>query len=946
MQFARPSDLTDAATIRECGGTPLATVPANAWLCRLDRSALGVLGARRDVAHIEHLAPWRRLAPVLRQPFSQLPVRVRLASDADPARALMRWARMGMKHDPLAPMAERIPALRVTPSQLAALARDPDVIAIDLDGGLQPLMDVVRSSSNIPTARGAIDGPMLDAERAWDMGLRGDGQVIAIADTGLDTGTFTDSGGRPHLHDDFGRQGDLVNPSRVRAVFPPSALQPGLPSTWDDRWDHGTSVAAVALGNGALSGSTPSSDLYSTSHAGIAPKAQLVVECIAYTDGAGNSGSTLGRSVSDDLMGLAERVGASVHSTSMGGSPDSSYGWTSAEWDEAAWDHPQMTLLVGAGNWGNDGLVLPWEGAWDAGGCAPGWTLDDTLQPDALGGCMLTTQGFPFWTINDRACELPYLPSMDACLVSPALAVDPSRPPVRLTLLHEADLTADADVGLVELDADDDGVFETNLLRVVGRVALGSEQVALPAAPWGLSARLRFRFVSDGTGESMGWNIHLFQLGDGVMDAYSLSSPGTAKNVITVGASENVRPSARDDVAARGDCADLGLWTGEAEPVGSDHRADDGRGMAAFSSRGPALDGRIKPDIVAPGTFVLTARSRMGSSLSGCGIAATEMDDYRWFGGTSAAAPIVAGAAAIVRQSLVEGRHRNHSLLPLGAPAASRGFEPSGALVKAILLSSAFDMGRGQYPPPHEEIPAMSPNPVSGHGRVDVMSALDPALAFGADPRLRRLIADERVGLSTGAFRDHPFRVVSADVPLKITLAWTDPPASAAASVTLVNDLDVSIQLSDGSVLALGDDPFGNVNGGTLAAGTFPSGPAIVTIRGARVPGQFGHPGSDVQPYALVIAGHITCPAPAEVGGTLRVAANAAAGDVLLTWDAPPGAVSFLVMDADELTQFVSRTDLGSPASSAFRHEGVLRDGALRCYLVAARNECGELSGP
>ncbi len=88
---------------------------------------------------------------------------------------------------------------------------------------------------------------------------------------------------------------------------------------------------------------------------------------------------------------------------------------------------------------------------------------------------------------------------------------------------------------------------------------------------------------------------------DGVVDSGSMASPATAKNVLSVGASESYRPSI------------AGTWQGAgftANPIQSDKVADNVKGMAAFSSRGPTQDGRIKPDIVAPGTFIASTRTQ------------------------------------------------------------------------------------------------------------------------------------------------------------------------------------------------------------------------------------------------------------------------------------------------------------------------------------------------
>ena len=65
--------------------------------------------------------------------------------------------------------------------------------------------------------------------------------------------------------------------------------------------------------------------------------------------------------------------------------------------------------------------------------------------------------------------------------------------------------------------------------------------------------------------------------------------------------------------------------------------------IAPFSSRGPTADGRIKPDVVAPGTGIVvvdTTRQQQEESFSG----------YRRTRGTSFSAPLVSGAAALLRQ--------------------------------------------------------------------------------------------------------------------------------------------------------------------------------------------------------------------------------------------------------------------------------------------------------
>jgi len=90
---------------------------------------------------------------------------------------------------------------------------------------------------------------------------------------------------------------------------------------------------------------------------------------------------------------------------------------------------------------------------------------------------------------------------------------------------------------------------------------------------------------------------------DGVVDPGSIGSPGTAKNCITVGASENNRPSQI--------LTWYQAWPYDFPnlPISTDTMANNTGGMAAFSSRGPTKDGRIKPDLVAPGTWISSTRT-------------------------------------------------------------------------------------------------------------------------------------------------------------------------------------------------------------------------------------------------------------------------------------------------------------------------------------------------
>ncbi|MGH2368961.1 MAG: S8 family serine peptidase, partial [Chloroflexota bacterium] len=91
------------------------------------------------------------------------------------------------------------------------------------------------------------------------------------------------------------------------------------------------------------------------------------------------------------------------------------------------------------------------------------------------------------------------------------------------------------------------------------------------------------------------------------------------------------------------------VTVGAADPMGTTARADDG--MAPWSSYGVSQDGVAKPDVVAPGRYVV---SRLASSYSTLGRTFPDRivdGTYLRLSGTSMAAPVVAGIAALAFQA-------------------------------------------------------------------------------------------------------------------------------------------------------------------------------------------------------------------------------------------------------------------------------------------------------
>jgi hypothetical protein len=251
---------------------------------------------------------------------------------------------------------------------------------------------------------------------------------------------------------------------------------------------------------------------------------------------------------------------------------------------------------------------------------------------------------------------------------------------------------------------------------------------------------------------------------DGRIDPFSICSPASSKNCLTVGGSESIRPD-EGYTCAWGDC-----WPSlyAKAPIATDHLADNQNGMAAFSSRGPTLDGRFKPDIVAPATNIISVRSSK-ASLNGWGLSSNK--HYFYMGGTSMATPIVSGTAALMREYLTK----------IGIDS------PSSALIKASLLNAANTMGFGQYGNSvYQEIPDITPNNVNGWGLLNLENGVYPksplSIVYKYDDQLH-----------TNETVTYYFENLDAQYPIKINLVWTDYPGSPVSQGGLVNDLDLHV---------------------------------------------------------------------------------------------------------------------------------------------------------
>src|SRR5439155_14852420 len=199
----------------------------------------------------------------------------------------------------------------------------------------------------------------------------------------------------------------------------------------------------------------------------------------------------------------------------------------------------------------------------------------------------------------------------------------------------------------------------------------------------------------------------------------TIGPPATAKNVITVGAINS-----------------------------------DGRAMTIFSSWGPVRDGRLKPELVAPGAEV-------GNDG---GVTSTVPDNsYGVLSGTSMATPVVSGAVAL----LVEDYRAHYN-----------GQDPAPSTLKGLLVHTASDLD--------DDTSWFNKGPdfASGYGLVQIQDAVDQL-------RNQGFLVGQVGHQATDTYL---FPVPDGSSSVKVTLVWDDPPATENAALAVVNDVDLVVR--------------------------------------------------------------------------------------------------------------------------------------------------------
>jgi subtilase family protein len=389
-----------------------------------------------------------------------------------------------------------------------------------------------------------------------------------------------------------------------------------------------------------------------------------------------------------------------------------------------------------------------------------------------------------------------------------------------------------------------------------------SDSAAIDAAAWRFNDFLPV-FAAGNSGSDSNENVIPRSLG---------GTGSTAKNSLVVGAS------------------------GPVEIMGM-HLQND---LVVFSSQGPTRDGRLKPDVVAPGLVYSATTDNDTLIDDGCCVYGTQdnkmitnnednncnVDEGFPAFGTSFSSPLVAGAAALARQYYTDG------FWAAGEYSQADGFNPTNALVKATIINGATPLSggiRGMYSSHPLDNP---PSFAQGWGRAN----LDEALFFEGDQRVGLVLNDTPnpvpdnpmlatdAELAPFAYGQAPIETsdevrwqlpyLSGNGRLSITLAWSDPPGTPGGLAAIVNNLDLVV-IAPNDDIYLGNqeydqsghsqpsisgiaDTVNNVEQ-IIIADPDDSDTYQVRVSGYAVDGN-GDEGSTAQGYALFVSGEFLAP--------------------------------------------------------------------------------------
>lgn len=656
-------------------------------------------------------------------------------------------------------------------------------------------------------------------------GLQGNGQIIGIADNGLDSGVDDAT-----MHDDIeGRINNIFSwPVQPSAFYSNVGNDDGAAGVESG---HGTHTSGSALGNGTVSGGT---------YSGVAPQANLVFQAIMqeteyihpYEEGNGYYLTGLPLDL-NDLFQQSYDEGARIHSNSWGGGDPGEYDSYSEDVDDFVWENPDILILFAAGNDGSDDDL---NNVIDQGSVTSPGTAKNCLTVGA--------------TENNRPAipqtwSMWYGPVIDADLQSDdptGMAAFSSRGPA-----NSNTVTANDDIIKPDLVAPGTMVVSTRSQATPNTIWFQDDMESgvngwTAGGSWAqVTTDVHSATTSwhDSPGGNYANNIDISL----ICPAQNISGGGPGPKTVQFWYKYDLGTGDEVKLNFDGDDLDAGLtlatgnqadWEFFSFPLGPHYIgsignfvnwSDDVNLQISFelisNNDGNTGDGFYVDDFrVVEGAYSTARLSDFGLEPVG----SVNDENYLMMSGTSMSAPLTAGAAAIVRQYYMD-------ILELEYVSA--------ALIRATLINGATDINPGQYGAGASQEIDERPDNVQGWGRVNLENSIFPTAPASLDH------IDELAGLETGESHTYSYEVTDNTVPVVITMVYHDFPG-----VGLVNNLDMTVTPPVGAALfpngLATTDTHNNVEQIEIAAPQI--GTYTITINGQSVP-------EGPQPYAIAISG-------------------------------------------------------------------------------------------
>jgi len=423
---------------------------------------------------------------------------------------------------------------------------------------------------------------------------------------------------------------------------------------------HGTHTTASLAGNAMCTDSSAQADqqLYN----GMAPDAKLVFSDISNDETLGG----LPDDLATDYFPLPYSLGARIRSDSWGTS-DNFYTESARDFDKFAFTHDEFLPLIAAGNDGDSGLFSVGAPA----------TAKNCIAVGATGNAPAS-----YLYLADRdfgmRVDAPASPSCAYTPPQPLIAAHPAGfgPKIVDGAFQGVQVVASSPIDACSPLV---GSGYSGKLVLIIRGACTFVEKVRAASLAGAAGAIIYNNVGGiirmgGTGDDI--SIPSASIIQEMGKLLQVSTASSAPLFASLTQPRSLPPYPPQCLTGASSSVTLTLPL--PVPISGDIGPEY---VAAFSSLGPTIDGRLKPDLMAPGEYIFSAKANpvIGATPPGyCAPLTASLPSIKPIQGTSMATPTLAGAAVLLRQWLVEGRY------PDGVPkqVAAMFTSPSGALVR------------------------------------------------------------------------------------------------------------------------------------------------------------------------------------------------------------------------------------------------------------------------